>query len=216
MLYSRSSKLSRSKSRHMNSLTFLIAIVSLIELPKTVTCFSACSPFIYNSISDNNLIRFSTSSSSKLAATASKDDDVSRQLAKARELIEQSKAKMAALKEEEEADESTKVVTEEVEMTIDLESSREAEKRMKVTKSTDDESGLITTDGDLMAMLSEAEDWEIRDMFDVFEDETEESEVSKQLAKRDVAASLYGLRISMQNEDYSKIFNKRDRWIGEF
>jgi len=202
MLHSRSDKLSRSRSRHINFLKVLITIVGFTELPKTVTCFNVCSV-----VSDSNLIHYSTSSRSKLAGTESTNDDVSRQLAKARELIAQSKVKLAA---QQESEQSTEVVEE---MPSELE---DAEKRTKVTKSTDDESGLITTDGDLMAMLSEEEDWEMRDIFNVFEDELEESDVSKQLAKRDVAASLYGLRISMQNEDYSKIFNNRDYFIGEF
>jgi len=209
MLYSRSEKISCLKNRHI-TLTVLIAIVGLFELPKAVTCFNVCSPFVHTFIQNNNLIYYSTSSSSKLAVAESTDDDVTRQLAKARELLEQCKAKLA---EETEADESIDVVEE---TPIDSESSIETEKRTKVTKTTDDESGLITTDGELMAAISELEDWEIRDIFDCFEDELEESDVSKQLAKRDVASSLYGLRMSMQNEDYAKIFNKKNYWIGEF
>jgi len=209
MLYSRREKIPCPKSRHI-TLTVLIAIVGLFELPKAVTCFNVCSPFVHTFIQNNNLIYYSTSSSSKLAVAESTDDDVTRQLAKARELLEQCKAKLA---EETEADESIDVVEE---TPIDSESSIETEKRTKVTKTTDDESGLITTDGELMAAISELEDWEIRDIFDCFEDELEESDVSKQLAKRDVASSLYGLRMSMQNEDYAKIFNKKNYWIGEF
>jgi len=209
MLYSRSEKISCLKNRHI-TLTVLIAIVGLFELPKAVTCFNVCSPFVHTFIQNNNLIYYSTSSSSKLAVAESTDDDVTRQLAKARELLEQCKAKLA---EETEADEAIDVVEE---TPIDSESSIETEKRTKVTKTTDDESGLITTDGELMAAISELEDWEIRDIFDCFEDELEESDVSKQLAKRDVASSLYGLRMSMQNEDYAKIFNKKNYWIGEF
>lgn len=208
MLYSRSEKIPCAKSRHI-TITVLIAIVGLFELPKTVTCFNLCSPFIYSLIQDNNLIHYSTSSSSKLAVAESNNDDVTRQLAKARELLEQTKAKLA---EQEEANDSIEVMEEKQ---MDYESPIEIEKRMKVTKTTDDESGLITTDGELMAAISELEDWEIRDIFDCFEDELEESDVSKQLAERDVAASLYNLRLSMQNEDYTKIFNKRNRWIGE-
>jgi len=213
-----SGKITCSKSRHINSVKVLIIIVGFIELPKTVTCFNVCSPFISSLTLNNNLIHHSTSSSSRLAVTESTDGDISSeiaearnlQIAKSRKLLEETKAKMAARAE---AVESTEVVEE---MAMDVESPIGTEKRTKLTKSIDDESGLIRTDGELMAAMSEAEDWEIRDLFDCFEDELEESDLSKQLRERDVAASLYGLRVRMQNEDYSKIFNKKNYWIGEF
>jgi len=255
------SERSTSMFRHVNirPLQTLITIAALIviELPDTVTCFNVYTPLVHHSIPQSNIIHFTASSSTRLAATESISDDISRQLAKAKELLELSKAKLAA---QEEAGDSKDAV--EQKKPIVLKSSEIDEKRLKVTKSTDDESGLITTDGELMAMLSEEEDWEARDMFDVFEDELEESEVSKQLAKRDVAASIVGMRIrsvyicyilknyifalergtevsscfillqqfiitqlllcnaktnnSMHNDDYKKIFNTRNRFIGEY
>jgi hypothetical protein len=51
---------------------------------------------------------------------------------------------------------------------------------------------------------------------DVFESEIEEeSEVSKSIAKRDVASSVRNLRKSLQNEDYDKIFDRKNFFIGE-
>ena len=52
-------------------------------------------------------------------------------------------------------------------------------------------------------------------LLDVFDDETEETDVSKSLAKRDVAASILNLRISMHNDDYRKIFDTKNYFIGE-
>lgn len=203
-------------TRHANirplQIIFTIAALIIIDVPDTVTCFSACTPFVHRPTSQGNIINPTPPSRTRLAATESMNDDVSRQLAKARELLELSKAKLAA---QEEAGDPKDAV--EQNRAVVLESSEMVdEKRLRVTKSTDDESGLITTDGELMAMLSEEEVWEVRDLFDVFEDELEESDVSKQLAKRDVAASIVGLRISMHNDDYKKIFNTRNRWIGEY
>ena len=74
--------------------------------------------------------------------------------------------------------------------------------------------GLFTTDGDLMAKLSETEEWESRSLFEVFTDEIEKSEKDP-FADRDVAASMYGLRKALQNEDFQKIFDKRNRFIGD-
>ena len=69
------------------------------------------------------------------------------------------------------------------------------DKRTKVTKSTNEDSGLITTDGELMAVLSEEEEWEVRSLLDVFEDELEVSDVSKQLARRDAAGIIAAIRL---------------------
>eukprot|EP00593_Proboscia_inermis_P000624 CAMPEP_0171299940 /NCGR_PEP_ID=MMETSP0816-20121228/8813_1 /TAXON_ID=420281 /ORGANISM="Proboscia inermis, Strain CCAP1064/1" /LENGTH=131 /DNA_ID=CAMNT_0011776157 /DNA_START=358 /DNA_END=753 /DNA_ORIENTATION=+ len=98
-------------------------------------------------------------------------------------------------------------------------------KREKVIKSTDENSGKVTTDGELMAKLSESEEWTTRSLTEVFEvDETMPSmspedvakkEKMKRLAERDLGASIYGLRKSLQNEDFRKIFPKKNYYIGE-
>ena len=120
------------------------------------------------------------------------NDDVVRQLAKAKKLLELTKTKLAA-EEEDKANNNneepqTSMVLEASTTTID-------DKRTKVTKSTNEDSGLITTDGELMAVLSEEEEWEVRSLLDVFEDELEVSDVSNQLARRDVAGSIAAMRL---------------------
>lgn len=153
----------------------------------------------------------SPSSASSTSLRSSIDDDISAQLAKARALIEKAKAKI-----EEEAATAAEEKEGEVEAKAETNAVKSGEsKAASVIKSTNEE-GLFTTDGDLMAEMSEAEEWENRGLFDVFESEGEdESDVSKQLASRDVAASIMNLRMSMQNEDYRRIFDKRNRFIGE-
>ena len=93
-------------------------------------------------------------------------------------------------------------------------------KREQVTKWKDDKTGLITTDGEKMAELSEQEQWESRSLLEVFNNEINENEdvyslASQQLAERDVAASIFDLRKSLRQEDYKKIFDKRNFIIGE-
>jgi len=141
------------------------------------------------------MIRSITSSSNtKLSAAMDNvmNDDVVRQLAKAKKLLELTKTKLAA-EEEDKANNNneepqTSMVLEASTTTID-------DKRTKVTKSTNEDSGLITTDGELMAVLSEEEEWEVRSLLDVFEDELEVSDVSKQLARRDAAGSIAAIRL---------------------
>lgn len=213
---------SASNSR---GIRLLIAIVALSELPQTITGFHAGSPLLplghhhhhhqqQFSFSDNSnhIIQMIHSSSTKLSAMdKAMNDDVKLQLAKAKELLELTKAKLAAQEEannNNDEQQPPSMVLETSTATVD--------KRTKVTKSTNEDSGLITTDGELMAMLSEEEDWEVRSLLDVFEDELEESDVSKQLRKRDVAGSIAAMRLRMHGEDYLKIFNTKSRWIGEY
>jgi hypothetical protein len=94
-----------------------------------------------------------------------------------------------------------------------------ADKRQKVIKSIDEATGLITTDGEKMARLSEEEAWEARSLFEVFENEIADKDAysvtSKQLATRDVAASIWNLRKTLQSDDYRKIFDEKNWFIGE-
>lgn len=129
-------------------------------------------------------------------------DDIAKLQAKARTLLEKSKAKLAESPENESGETLPFFAAQEM----------NGSKREAVIKSTTTE-GLITTDGELMAALSEKESWEVRGLLDVFESETKRK--PDRLADRDVAASIYNLRKVLQNEDYKKIFDKRNRWIGE-
>ena len=129
-------------------------------------------------------------------ATASEgNDEISIQLAKAKELLKEAKAKMS--QQEETKEEDKKACVKAVESKI---------------KSKDEETGLIMCDGDMMAALSEEEEWEKRSLLDVFESEIEDDEITKQLASRDVTASIRSMRVKMHNEDYRRIFDKRNRF----
>ncbi|KAL7572804.1 hypothetical protein ACA910_014661 [Epithemia clementina (nom. ined.)] len=97
-------------------------------------------------------------------------------------------------------------------------------RRQSVIKAVDQVTGLITADGEKMAALSEQEEWQLRSLLDVFETELvvnmddtplARSSASKQLAKRDVAASIWNLRRHLQTDDYRRIFDPKNRFIGE-
>ena len=89
------------------------------------------------------------------------------------------------------------------------------EKRASVTKQVMDDTGLITTDGDLMAQMSEEEEWSERSLIELFNDETFEGEISEAMMKRDVAASINAMRVRMDNKDFEKIFDARNIFIGD-
>jgi len=187
------------------------------------------------------------------AAASSPDDDIARLQAKARALLEKSKAKLAASEEEEQLEEEPQLL----QPLQELNGSREEEKtatepstngaaaslpskksssslpffaarstveapvkRQAVTKTINEQTGLITTDGEKMAQYSEQEEWERRPLSEVFENELSDdddvySQASQQLAQRDVAASIWNLRKELQQGDYQRIFDKRNRFIGE-
>ena len=133
------------------------------------------------------------------------DEDIERQLARSKIILEKAKAKVAQA--ESEAATTTTIK--------EKSSAAEYDKKTSVLKSKNEESGLSTYDGDLMAALSEEEDWELKGIFDVFDDEIEEIELSKSLGKRDVAASILNMRKIMHNDDFRRIFDKRNYYIGE-
>jgi len=84
-------------------------------------------------------------------------------------------------------------------------------------------SGDIIADGTQMATLSKSEAWERRSLSQMFTKEARQDwdgndvtqESSTTLADKDVARSIYNLRKSMQNEDFKKVFDPRNRFIGE-
>ena len=165
-------------------------------------------------------------------------DEVSRQLAKAKELIERTKQKMeskekavaaaaaaAVESEDDDTDEATSTASaaaddeDEVVVPFFAVDPTAAEKRREmVTKTKDEESGLITTDGDKMASLADGEKWESRGLYDLFENEIEEDEAAKAKearASRDVARSMMNLKMIMNKQDFDFIFDKKNRFIGE-
>ena len=168
------------------------------------------------------------------SATAGAEDEVSRQLAKAKELIERTKQKMekketaasTASKDDGEAKETTGTVSNDDDDDDDddelpffaVDPTATEKRRELVTKTKDEESGLITTDGEKMASLAEGEKWESRGLYDLFENEREEDEETLQKearASRDVARSMMGLKMVMNKEDFDAIFDKRNWQIGE-
>lgn len=140
------------------------------------------------------------------------DDDVSKQLAKAKEVLARAKAKLEKKSNEkkiESKDNKSKKVDDD-----DSDNKDAAEdKRSQVIKSTDGKTGLITTDGELMAELSEYEQWEMRR----FDEQDEETAHQKAMKKRDleVAQAIFNLRRQLKDGDYERIFDKTNYFIGE-
>ncbi len=147
------------------------------------------------------------------------DDEISDQLTKARKLLEQAKAKVAAAAQAdtEESQSEKDIATANAENNENSAIEDKIRKRKEsVIKTQNEETGLITTDGELMAALSEMEAWEARSLGDVFENDDKSGEtVEDGLASRDVAASIFNLRMKMNDADYRRVFDKRNRFIGE-
>lgn len=140
------------------------------------------------------------------------EDDISKQLERARLLLAKSKAKLEA---KDHAQAGNRVPEAPVKIPF-FASIIEFDKREIVTKFRNEKTGLITADGEKMARLSESEVWERRSLLEVFQNEIEDTGMaSKHLAERDVTASIFNLRKQMQMEDYRKIFDSRNRFIGE-
>lgn len=160
----------------------------------------------------------------KDSTVLSLDEEVQRQLAKARELLETAKEKVI---------ESTDDRTEPVASTDEsgdkaalkkmgtksaapfFFASYNAPERQQVIKSIN-ENGLITTDGEKMASQSEQEPWEIRKLDDVFVDEAAVSSMAgRTLNEKDLATNIMYLRKQLQDTDFAAIFDKRNRFIGD-
>ena len=137
------------------------------------------------------------------------NDEISAQLAKAKELLAKTKEKLAS-----EASTDKDNIPGATPHFASVKTDRSS-----VIKSRDPDSGLITTDGDKMAELSESEEWEARSLMDVFEWEEGEVSVSRQkeLEKmdRDTLKAMWGFRKSLQGADFDNVFDKRNRFIGE-
>jgi hypothetical protein len=187
-----------------------ITNASMFLLFTILWCSQVVSGFIPHATSATS------TSASRLQAVETLDDEVARQLKRAKEVLAKTKAKIdakAKLLEDmdndpQEAERKSNLpffASEAVEKVRD--------KREKVIKSKNEE-GLVTTDGALMAELSEDEEWEARPLLDVFKSESKNSKDST-LADRDVAASIFGLQRVLQTEDFQKIFDKRNRFIGD-
>ncbi|KAI2507246.1 hypothetical protein MHU86_7203 [Fragilaria crotonensis] len=167
----------------------------------------------------------SSKSSSCLHVGPLEEDDVDRELAKARLLLIEAKKQIAAMDAGEEyirpseRDQTADTDTPNVPFFATLHDTGMQNKRDIVIKSRNDD-GLITVNGEEMAKLSEEEMWSARPLGEVFENELNEDEdvyalATESLRQRDVAASIFNLRKSMQPQDYQKIFDKKNYFIGE-
>lgn len=142
--------------------------------------------------------------------------DIDRGLQRARELLQKTKAKLAAKESA-----SISQVTPSIPFFASQQQAKKSiASRDGVVKFKDESTGLITADGEKMAQISEEEEWEIRPILDVFDNETKENQealatASHQLASRDIAASVFNLRRQLQTSDYERIFDKRNIFIGE-
>eukprot|EP00567_Pseudictyota_dubia_P014485 CAMPEP_0197446506 /NCGR_PEP_ID=MMETSP1175-20131217/11437_1 /TAXON_ID=1003142 /ORGANISM="Triceratium dubium, Strain CCMP147" /LENGTH=216 /DNA_ID=CAMNT_0042977637 /DNA_START=70 /DNA_END=720 /DNA_ORIENTATION=+ len=209
-------------------LLVLAFVISCLALP----ALSFSTSFLEVGASRSRATR--RSNSRRYASESSADDDVARQLAKAKDLLARAKAKLTD--EETSVDisltSSGGVIKEKEKVDVGSENDEDTSlpffaqqnvenKREMVTKSKDQTTGLITVDGDKLAEISGDEEWEVRPLQEVFQTElTDEQAESyslakKQLADKDVAASIWNLRKQLQTEDFEKIFDKRNRFIGE-
>jgi len=182
----------------------LVLVLALIVALCSPTPTLAFLPSVASSPCTKNLYR-------TIAARGSSNEDVFDSVSlveRARAVLEKSKAKLAA--QEEAAAETAS--------TTPFFAQRRVS-RDGVVKSKDEETGLITADGEVMARISEQEQWEIRSLKEVFPNELDGGEAtvvaSNSLADRDVAASIWNLRQKLHTNDYQKIFDTRNRFIGE-
>lgn len=96
-------------------------------------------------------------------------------------------------------------------------------KKIKSTTS----SGSIIADGETMTRISSTEQWSRRKLSEMFSkeshldyagkpiDDQTIDKVGTVLADRDVVASIWNLRKTLQNDDFACVFDKRNRFIGD-
>jgi hypothetical protein len=149
--------------------------------------------------------------------------NLDRELQRAREILEKSKAKLAARQQQQQQQPGTSmgaVGNASVPYFAATTTGKRVVSRDGIVKSRCEKTGRILADGEKMAQISEQEEWEIRSIDEVFQNEDNKykdlySLASKQLAERDVAASIWNLRQKMHTEDYQRIFDKKNHFIGE-
>ena len=201
------------KSSALNSPRYIVCLVVFLSCADLITSFAT---------GGINQFSKTATTGSCLFLSSQDDDDIARQVAKAKELLESVKAKMAAKEAAAKAKEDDSGSKEDESKPTELFFGEENEdsRRNRIIKNKDESTGLVQADGELMAALSADEQWEARSLLEVFESELDEDEdvyslASQQLASRDVAASIRNLRRQMQLGDYKKIFDSRNRFIGE-
>jgi hypothetical protein len=141
--------------------------------------------------------------------------EIKKQLERAKAAIAISRAKMEAREQAEaglDAEEKKEKSDEKAVPFFAMTTADDNSKKDKVIKNTNEDGG-FTTDGALMAKLSEEEEWESRSLLDVFTNEKEKPDAMN--INRDIGASMYNLRKTLQTEDFMRIFDKRNHFIGE-
>ena len=197
------------------SLLLLMVAVAVASLPSGVSSFTIQS------------LNCRTTSVAPLRAVLNGDDEITQGVLRARALLEKTKAKLAAQA-------ASKAMSEENSDVVDgsdkktqavpffaasqpaaAEAVDNTQRRDLMTKYRDEATGLITTDGEKMAAMSESEVWETRSLLDMNDAVPDKSTASKRLADRDVAASIFNMRRHLQVNDYRKIFDTKNHFIGE-
>jgi len=139
--------------------------------------------------------------------------EITKQLERAKAVLAVSRAKMEA-REQAEAGIIVDDDDEKAEESVPFFAvANETGKKEKVMKNKNEDGG-FTTDGDLMAKLSEGEEWESRGLLEVFKNEKEKPPSAMNI-DADIGKNMYNLRKSLQTEDFMKIFNKKNYFIGE-
>jgi hypothetical protein len=99
--------------------------------------------------------------------------------------------------------------------------------RADVIKEINQQTGLVRADGEKMAALSEQEEWQRRPLYEVFnvievasdssdvQYQPNTSKTSRTLDERDMIASIRNLQQTLHNEDFKRIFDEKNRYIGE-
>lgn len=145
------------------------------------------------------------------------NDEITKQLERAKAALAVSRAKMEAQEQAEagliDEEEKEGKSDEEAVPFFAMNADEENGKKDRVIKDKKEDGG-FTTDGDLMAKLSEEEEWESRPLLEVFQNEKEEKTEAMNI-DRDIGQSMYNLRKSLQTDDFMKIFDKRNRFIGD-
>jgi hypothetical protein len=216
-------------------LIFATPVSSLVQQPWTAktNTRSVCSVSTHSRSPQRRIRGRKSSLAIFLAAGSISEDEITRQLERARAALQVSRAKLEALEQQELNGTNAKNVKAAAAPSTTRKSvlgpnvpffatttdgAKEEDAKKKNGKrdlviKNQNKDGLFTTDGDLMAKLSEEEEWEPRSLFDVFQSETKRD--NDPLENRDVAASIYNLRRVLQAEDFQRIFDKRNWFIGE-
>eukprot|EP00587_Corethron_hystrix_P010766 CAMPEP_0113304776 /NCGR_PEP_ID=MMETSP0010_2-20120614/4652_1 /TAXON_ID=216773 ORGANISM="Corethron hystrix, Strain 308" /NCGR_SAMPLE_ID=MMETSP0010_2 /ASSEMBLY_ACC=CAM_ASM_000155 /LENGTH=212 /DNA_ID=CAMNT_0000159031 /DNA_START=118 /DNA_END=756 /DNA_ORIENTATION=+ /assembly_acc=CAM_ASM_000155 len=145
------------------------------------------------------------------------DESLQRILADAKKLVEDTKVKIESedkSKETEERLSDTSQISENMQSTIPK--SAEERRLYLLDGVSPDSNGKVRPSAKLMEQLAEEEDWELRLIEEMFEDQIPQpSEMDKRLQKKDIGRSLMMLRRQLQDDDFRKVFNSRNPRIGE-